>query len=222
MGDQVWFTYYSDHRAALAISSETGASFIQADFSQAPDGIPDIDDNHFDVLVNNAAVNISRVPIQEVAVGDLGATLAVNVIAPFCLIQKVLPGMCERKRGRIVNINSIYGQRGSRGNGPYTIAKHGLSGLTKTVALEYGSAGITCNEILPGAVESALLNRIAEYVRGVTGEAVESYIYSLEQRTPTHRLTRPEDVAGLAIFLCSERGSQVNGTSIALDGGYTL
>ena len=92
---------------------------------------------------------------------DWDRTIALNLTAPFLLIRQCLPHMVRENWGRIVNISSIYGLRAVETNLPYTVSKHGLSGLTKTVAREYGAHGITCNEICPGPMKSRLLLSLA-------------------------------------------------------------
>jgi 3-hydroxybutyrate dehydrogenase len=172
-----------------------------------------------DVLVNNAAVNDCRSKTTEVQLDQWLCTLAVNLTAPFMLCRSVLPGMVTRGWGRIINISSIYGLRGTENNLPYTVSKHGLSGLTKTVAREYGGCGITCNEICPGPVDSELLNRIASYYQDSEGTLPEDFNRSLATEIPVGRLASAEDIASCAIYLASESSGYVNGVSLPVDGG---
>ncbi|MDA1051798.1 MAG: SDR family NAD(P)-dependent oxidoreductase [Planctomycetota bacterium] len=116
----------------------------------------------FDVVLNNAAINICDEQTVDVPIDAWRKTLRVNLDAPFRIIQACLPWMIAQGWGRIVNISSIYGLRGTEDNLPYTVSKHGLSGLTKTVAHEYADRKITCNEICPGPIQSELMERIAK------------------------------------------------------------
>ena len=145
--------------------------------------------------------------------------MAINLTAPFVLIQQFLPYMMRKKWGRIVNVSSIYGLRGVETNLPYTVSKHGLSGLTKTVAREYGAYGITCNEICPGPIRSRLLERVCADRAEASGVGLEEYMQEVEEELPTGKLVEASSVAEMALFLTSEAGESVNGASIVIDGG---
>lgn len=214
VGD-VTFQFASAVEAASRIETEFGATAVAIDFAQ--DGALPV--SQFDVLVNNAAINISRDPAHCVRLDDWNRTIAVNLTFPFRVVRQYLPEMIEKRWGRIVNISSIYGLRASENNLPYTVSKHGLSGLTKSVAREVGSLGITCNEICPGPVDSELIKRIAIDNSEATGEDPVAYLKELADEIPVGRLARPDEVARLAVFLASDAAAYVNGVSIPLDGG---
>jgi NAD(P)-dependent dehydrogenase (short-subunit alcohol dehydrogenase family) len=127
--------------------------------------------------------------------------------------------MTSRRWGRIINLSSIYGLRGTEHNLPYTASKHGLSGLTKTLAREYGDHGITCNEICPGPIASELLSRIGDYYFRHGGQTVEDFYSALASEIPLRRLAKPDDIAACAVFLAGENASYINGVSIPVDGG---
>ena len=130
--------------------------------------------------------------------------------------------MVNRRWGRVINISSIYGIRGTTNNLPYNSSKHGLSGFTKSIAKEYAAYGITCNEICPGAVESELMERIAarkEKEGRVTSRA--EYLQMVRESIPAGRLAKPEEIACLALYLASDHAAFINGASIVIDGALT-
>jgi NAD(P)-dependent dehydrogenase (short-subunit alcohol dehydrogenase family) len=217
-GYRVTFQYGSRAVEAAILESETGATGVQCELSDTAACLK-LDLSMVDVLVNNAAVNDCRSKTSEVQLDQWLCTLAVNLTAPFMLCRSVLPGMVTRGWGRIINISSIYGLRGTENNLPYTVSKHGLSGLTKTIAREYGGFGITCNEICPGPVDSELLNRIASYYHDSEGTQPEDFNRALATEIPVGRLASAEDIASCASFLASESSGYVNGVSLPVDGG---
>lgn len=139
---------YSSNRTVAAHLEEFDATSVQVDFT-SDDPLPDSD---FDVIINNAGINIANQLSHEVSCDDWERTLAVNIDAPFRIIKQYLPRMLEQKWGRIINVSSIYGLVGAENNLPYNVSKHAMTGLTKTIAREYASNGITCNEICPGPI----------------------------------------------------------------------
>jgi len=126
--------------------------------------------------------------------------------------------MMSRGWGRVINISSIYGIRAVEQNLPYTVSKHGLAGLTKTIGREYAEFGITCNEICPGPITSRLMERIAERESDGSPDAIQTYLAGVADSIPAKRLATPEDVANLAAFLGSDYAAYINGVSIPLDG----
>ena len=127
--------------------------------------------------------------------------------------------MMRMRWGRIINISSIFGLRATTKNLPYNVSKHGLSGLTKSIAKEYANFGVTCNEICPGAVESELMNRIAMQKEREAGIAHEDYLRAAREAIPAKELASPQGIADLAVFLASDKASHINGASIVIDGG---
>lgn len=214
----VTFQYSTNATAAATIAAASGSRPVRIDFKTA--SASDLPAEEFDVIINNAAINVSSVHSHEVSERVWSDTLLVNVTAPFLVVRRYLPAMIAARWGRIINISSIYGLRGCEQNLPYTVSKHALSGLTKTVSKEYAALGITCNEICPGPVESELMQRIAEReVSGAT-QSAESYLESVRQELPAKRMATAEDVANLALFLASEDAAYINGVSVPLDGGW--
>ena len=144
-GDEVTFQYRSNQSEADSLGKETHARPLHIDFLD-PFELPD---GPFDILVNNAGINVSACLTHDVSDQAWNSTLHLNVTVPFLIARRYLPHMIRQEWGRIVNISSIYGLRAIEQRLPYAVSKHALSGLTKTIAKEYGQHGITCNEICP-------------------------------------------------------------------------
>jgi len=212
---EVLFQYHSNTIEAGRLAKETGAQCIPIDFSKDP--CPPLE--RIDVLINNAAVNSSRLLTAEVSIPNWNEHLSINLTWPFLFVKACLPYMMENRWGRIINISSIYGLRACEGNLPYNVSKHGLSALTKTVAKEYGNFGISSNEICPGPIDSELLTRIAQYHAKEEASSIEDYLSSLKEDIPIGRLATAEDIAEVALFLASDRSGYINGISCPVDGG---
>lgn len=214
-GYSVYFQYSSNHQKAMHLQNLLGATAIQIDFTTQYT-LPPIS---FDIIVNNTGINISDSLVHETDPLLWQQTLDINLTAPFNICRFYLPEMMQKKWGRIININSIYGLIGSEYNAPYNASKHGLSGLTKTLAKEYIPMGITCNEICPGAVDSELMNRIAVRVSHEEKTRPEDFLTNVAKKYPAGKLVNPSDISSLAVFLASEEALYINGTSIPVDGG---
>ncbi len=214
-GDDVTFQFFSNNKVARDLEKEYGAQPIQIDCTKESK-LPDV---KFHVVINNAAINVSRKLAHEVSRDDWNRTIAVNISFPFLVIKKYLPLMIEERWGRIINISSIYGLRGATRNLPYNVTKHGLSGLTKTVAIEAAEFKVTCNEICPGPVESELVTRIANDNKKSTGQDVGEFFKEISDEIPAKRMAFPIEIADLAVFVSSEEAAYLNGVSIPLDGG---
>ena len=207
-------------------SREMGWTFLQADLAdqqavrrlaeQALEAA-----GHVDILVNNAGFqHIS--PIEEFPEEIWGRMLQVMLTAPFQLIKYLLPGMKSRGWGRIVNISSAHGLVASPFKAAYISAKHGLLGLTKTVALEAGPYGVTVNAICPAYVRTPLVEgQIADQARtrGISeGEVVERVML---EPAAIKRLIEPEEIAALALFLTSDQAGAITGSAQTIDLGWT-
>ena len=214
-GYRVSFLYHRSESRAHDMAEKFGATPIQKDLSRPID----LANKEVDILINNAAINETSELTGDLPLQDWERTIALNLTAPFLLIQQCLPHMVNGNWGRIVNISSIYGLRAVETNLPYTVSKHGLSGLTKTVAREYGEHGITCNEICPGPIKSQLLDRIGANSAARRGISLEDYMREVEEELPTGKLVLPSEVAQIALLLASEDCKSVNGSSIVIDGG---
>lgn len=174
-----------------------------------------------DVLVNNAGIQHVS-PIDEFPVAKWDQILAINLTASFHTIRLALPGMKARKWGRIINIASAHALVASPFKSAYVAAKHGIAGLTKTVALEVAQQGITMNAICPGYVWTPLVEKQipdTAKARGLTEEQVINDV--LLHAQPTKKFVRIEEVAALATFLASEASASITGTIIPVDGGWT-
>jgi 3-hydroxybutyrate dehydrogenase len=174
-----------------------------------------------DVLVNNAGVQ-HVAPVEDFPVEKWDLIIAVNLSSAFHAIRAVVPGMKARKWGRIINTASAHSLTGSPFKAAYVSAKHGLAGLTKTVALELATSGITCNCISPGYVWTPLVeNQIPDTMkaRNMTREQVIQEV--LLDRQPTKGFVTPEDLGAMAVFLCGDHAAQMTGANISMDGGWT-
>jgi len=174
-----------------------------------------------DILVNNAGIQYVA-PIEEFPPEKWDQILAINLSASFHAIRHVFPGMKQREFGRIVQIASAHALIASPFKTAYVAAKHGIAGLTKTVALEGAEHGITANAVCPGYVLTPLVEKqIPEQAkaRGISEDAVIRDVLLAAQ--PTKRFVTVEEVAALAIFLCSDSAASITGTTIPIDGGWT-
>jgi 3-hydroxybutyrate dehydrogenase len=172
-----------------------------------------------DILVNNAGIQrMGR--IEEYADQDWDRMLAILLTAPFTLIKAAIPHMYARRWGRIVNIASALGLRGAPFKPAYTAAKHGVVGLTKSVALEAVAQGVTCNAICPAWVRTALVEgQIQDQARNNNISVEEVTERILLARQP--RLIEPAEIAGVVAFLCSEAAATITGSTISTDLGMT-
>jgi 3-hydroxybutyrate dehydrogenase len=173
------------------------------------------------ILVNNAGIqHVDRV--ENFPAERWDAILAINLSSAFHTIAAATPAMRAAGWGRIVNIASAHGLTASPFKSAYVAAKHGLVGLTKTVALELAEEQVTCNAICPGYVLTPLVeNQIADQmkVHNLPRERVVKEI--MLQRQPTREFAKAEDIGALAVFLCSEAAAQITGTTLSIDGGWT-
>ncbi len=174
-----------------------------------------------DILVNNAG--IQRIsPIEEFDPADFRRILTLMLEVPFLLIRAALPGMYERKFGRIINLSSVHGIRASPYKSAYVSAKHGLEGLSKVTALESGPHGVTSNCVAPGYVRTPLVEKqLVEQaaVHGIPESEVLSRIMLTE--SAIKRLVEPREVASLVAWLASREAAMVTGASYTMDGGWS-
>ena len=174
-----------------------------------------------DILVNNAGVQ-HVAPVDEFPVEKWDQIIAINLTSAFHAIRAAVPIMRAQKHGRIVNIASAHGLVASPFKSAYVSAKHGVVGLTKTVALEVAQEGITCSAICPGYVKTPLVEaQIADQAkaRGISEERVMKEVILAAQ--PTKKFVEFSELAGLLLYLVSDAGASVNGAALSIDGGWT-
>ncbi len=201
------------------------AGFDGSDLAAAggPDGLVDRIEatlGPIEILVNNAVTRNFHT-IEGMPDEAWERAVAVNLTAPFKLTRRTLPGMRQRKWGRIVNMVSNWGITGTVGRADYVATKHGLVGLTKATALEALRDGVTCNSIAPGSVFTPHAERQVRERMTRDGQdwdtAAEAF---LTTRQPSGRFVPPEKIAALIVFLCSDAASEMTGQPIAMDGGW--
>lgn len=174
-----------------------------------------------DILVNNAGIQHTA-PTQDFPLEKWDAIIAVNLSAAFHTIRAALPGMQSRDWGRIINVASVHGLVASIDKAAYVAAKHGIVGLTKVVALENAQRHITCNAICPGWVRTPLVQAQIEKRAAAVGGTVEEGARDLvREKQPSQRFVMPENLAALAVFLCTEAADGITGASLPMDGGWT-
>jgi len=174
-----------------------------------------------DILVNNAGVQHVEA-IEKFPTEQWHRIIAINLTSAFYAIRAAVPAMKAQGRGRIVNVASAHGLVASPFKSAYVAAKHGVIGLTKTVALEVAEHGITCNAICPGYVMTPIVkHQIADQARtrGISPERVVKEVMLSAQ--PTKRFVTTEELAGLFLYLVSDLGASANGTAFSIDGGWT-
>ena len=208
-----------DGAAAGTVAAAIGGRAISADLSgaAAAEALP----AEVDVLVNNAGLQFVAA-VQDFPPERFAYLQEVMVEAPFRLIRRVLPHMYDRGWGRIVNISSVHGLIASPFKSAYVTAKHGLEGLSKTVALEAATHGVTSNCVNPAFVRTPLVDRqIADQAaaHGIPeSEVIEKIMLD---RAAIKRLIEPEQVAELVAYLCTPAAEFITGASIPMDGGWT-
>ena len=213
-------------RAALAQTSGAEALYSPADMTKPAEiaamvaecaeqlGGPDI-------LISNAGVQ-HVAPIEEFPIEKWDQIIAINLSSTFHAVRAALPGMKAKKWGRIINTASAHSLTASPFKSAYVAAKHGLAGLTKTVALEAATFGITANCISPGYVWTPLVEKqIPDTMkaRGMTREQVMNDVLLAGQ--PTKEFVTVEQVAALALFLCRDEAASITGANLSIDGGWT-
>jgi 3-hydroxybutyrate dehydrogenase len=174
-----------------------------------------------DIVVNNAGIQ-HVAPIWEFPPAKWDAVLAINLSSAFHLIRATLPDMRERRFGRIVNIASIHGLIASPFKSAYVAAKHGIVGLTKTVALEVAEDNVTANAICPGYVWTPLVEKQIDDQATTHNLARDQVIREVFLKNqPTRRFATVEEIAALTVFLCSDAAASITGTALPVDGGWT-
>lgn len=213
-----------DHALAQKIGEEFGVSarYIKADMSKGAECRQLIEQaGGCDILVNNAGIQ-HVAPIDQFPQDKWDSIIAINMNSTFHTMAAALPGMRDKGWGRIVNIASAHGLTASPYKAAYVAAKHGVVGMTKTVALETAQEPITCNAICPGyvltpLVEAQIPDTMKEY-NMTRDEVVKNVMLT---RQPSKEFATVEQLGGTTVFLCSDAAAQITGTTLSVDGGWT-
>ncbi|WP_157016537.1 3-hydroxybutyrate dehydrogenase [Mesorhizobium xinjiangense] len=217
-----------DHAIAseIAKSHSVEAVYVKADMSKGAEcrALVDTTVERFggvDILVNNAGIQ-HVAPVEEFPAEKWDAIIAINLSSSFHTIAAAVPHMKKAGRGRIVNIASAHGLVASPFKSAYVSAKHGIMGLTKTVALEVATSGITCNAICPGYVLTPLVEaQIPDQMKAHDMDRETVIREVMLDKQPTKEFVTVEEIGATAVFLCSDAAAQINGTHISVDGGWT-
>ena len=171
-----------------------------------------------DVLVNNAGIARSS-PVKRLSLEEWNQIMAVNATGTFLCSKAFLPGMLQRQWGRVVNVASVAGLRGSSYIAAYTASKHAQIGFTRALAAEVADQGITVNAICPGYVDTPMTEYSVAHIAEKTGVSSEEALGHILALSKQNRLIRPEEIAHLALMLCGDDAEGINGQAIAIDGG---
>jgi 3-hydroxybutyrate dehydrogenase len=212
-------------RAGIAAEFKVVAGFSGADISQ-PSKIREMVSEAVkqfgavDILVNNAGIQHTA-PVEDFPDEKWDAIIAINLSSNFHAIKAVLPQMRQRNWGRIINVASTHGLVASTQKSAYVAAKHGVLGLTKVVALETATTGITCNAICPGWVLTPLVQKQIDDIAAREGISnADARARLLGEKQPSLQFATPEQIAALALFLSTEHAAQVRGAALPVDGGW--
>ena len=219
--DEIEFTRAELQRRFGVKVRHSGADMSQPEQIRAMAELARHEFGKVDIVVNNAGIQ-HVAPVEEFPDAKWDAILAINLSSAFHLIKAVLPGMKARRFGRIVNVASAHGLTASPYKSAYVTAKHGLIGLSKTVAVELAEFGVTSNTICPGYVKTPLVDKqIADQAKahGISEANVVRDVLLVHQARK--EFVRVEELAALAVFLASDAAASMTATALAMDGGWT-
>lgn len=211
----VAFTYKNSENEAKSLAESTGSLAIRADSASEAQVVNAVSQaeaqlGKIDCLINNAGISSFSL-FTDLTLDAWNEMLSVNLTGAFLYSRAVIPGMVNRKCGRIVNISSMWGLVGSSCEVHYSTVKAGLIGMTKALAKELGPSGITVNAIAPGMINTEMNSHLSS-----------EDVAALVEETPLMRIGQPSDVAAAALFLCSEDASFITGEVMNLSGGYIV
>ncbi len=211
-GYAVAVNYHSDEAAASAFRERTGIEAHAWDVASGDacvEGVRGVESRlgPLDVLVNNAGIT-SDAMLHRMTFEQWRRVIATNLDGCFNMCRAVVPGMRERRYGRIINIASVNGQSGQMGQTNYAASKAGLIGFTKSLALESAACGITVNAIAPGYTATAM-------TASVSADVLERIVASI----PVHRMAEPREIARAAVFLAADDAAYITGTTLSINGG---
>lgn len=225
-GADVMLNGFGDPEAAIARVAAYGTRVLHhpADVSEASQIEEMVSQTErelgsLDVLINNAGIQ-HVAAVEHFPVERWDSIIAINLSSVFHTMRLALPGMRERNWGRIINISSVHGLVASAQKAAYVAAKHGVIGLTKTVALETATTGITCNALCPGWVLTPLVQQQIDSKAKEHGDPSRATRELLMEKQPSLEFVTPEELGALTLFLCSEAGRQVRGAAWNVDGGW--
>lgn len=167
-----------------------------------------------DYAINNAAIEGEVLPLVEQPSETFRRVVDIDLAGVFYCLKHQIPAMVKQGGGSIVNVASVAGVRAHPGLAPYVAAKHGVNGLTKTAAIEYGPAGVRVNSLCPGGIMTPQLARYMEQAPELRATIIDA--------NPLRRLSQAEEMAEAAVWLCSDAASYVNGHELVVDGGRTV
>jgi 3-hydroxybutyrate dehydrogenase len=230
-GCNIMLNGFADQATIDTVKKEVAAFGVKAEYNAAdmtkPEQIADMvaatvkTFGSIDVLINNAGIQ-HVAPVDEFPIDKWNAIIAINLSSSFHTIRAALPYMKKQGWGRIVQIASAHALVASPFKSAYVAAKHGIAGLTKTVALEVAQKNITCNAICPGYAWTPLVSgQIADTAkaRNMTEEQVKNDVILAAQ--PTKQFVSVEQIADLAVYLCGDSAANITGTLLSIDGGWT-
>ena len=174
-----------------------------------------------DILVNNAGIAFAA-PFQKMSLDQWSGVMAVNLTGVFLCTQAVLASMCERDRGRIINIASTAGLQGAPYISAYAASKHGLVGMTRSLGLELAATGITANCVCPGFTDTDMVTDAINNITSKTGRSEAEALAELVKHNPQQRLITPEEVANTVLWLCQDSSRSITGQSIVIGGGNIM
>ncbi len=174
-----------------------------------------------DILVNNAGIADSA-PVKSITMEAWNRLIAVNLTGVMICTKTFLPGMVDRKWGRVINIASIAGLSGAAYISAYAASKHAVMGFTRSVAAEVAKAGVTVNAVCPGYVQTSMTDDTVERIMEKTGLSREKALASIETMNPQGRIIEPGEISFVTRMLCDERAKGINGQGIVVDGGSIL